>query len=218
MNLKIETTQEIADYLKKRKKYFIIKRSIDIIFSILALIILTPLLLVTTIAIKIDSKGNIIFSQLRTGKNGKPFIMYKFRSMYAGAETKRNDLISQNEMDGPVFKITNDPRITKVGRFIRSYSIDELPQLINVIRGEMSLVGPRPLATYETEKFTEEEMMRHLVKPGLTCYWQVSGRNKVSFREWIEMDMKYIEEMSIKTDFKIILLTFKAVIMKKGAC
>lgn len=218
MNLKIETTQEIADYLKKRKKYFIIKRSIDIIFSILALIILTPLLLVTTIAIKIDSKGNIIFSQLRTGKNGKPFIMYKFRSMYAGAETKRNDLTSQNEMDGPVFKITNDPRITKVGRFIRSYSIDELPQLINVIRGEMSLVGPRPLATYETEKFTEEEMMRHLVKPGLTCYWQVSGRNKVSFREWIEMDMKYIEEMSIKTDFKIILLTFKAVIMKKGAC
>lgn len=218
MNLKIETTQEIADYLRKRKKYFIIKRSIDIIFSILALIILTPLLIVTTIAIKIDSKGNIIFSQLRTGKNGKPFIMYKFRSMYAGAETKRNDLISQNEMDGPVFKITNDPRITKVGRFIRSYSIDELPQLINVIRGEMSLVGPRPLATYETEKFTEEEMMRHLVKPGLTCYWQVSGRNKVSFREWIEMDMKYIKEMSIKTDFKIILLTFKAVIMKKGAC
>jgi lipopolysaccharide/colanic/teichoic acid biosynthesis glycosyltransferase len=194
------------------------KRCIDIIFSILALIILSPILLATTIAIKADSKGNVIFSQLRTGKNGVPFVMYKFRSMYAGAETKRKDLISQNEMDGPVFKITNDPRITKVGRFIRSYSIDELPQLVNVIRGEMSIVGPRPLATYETEKFTEEELRRHLVKPGLTCYWQMGGRNKVSFREWIELDMKYIKEMSIKTDLKIILLTFKAVIIKKGAC
>lgn len=218
MNLKIETTQEIVDYLRKRTKYFIIKRSIDIIFSILALIILSPILLVTAIVIKIDSKGKVIFSQLRTGKNGKPFTLYKFRSMYAGAETRRNDLISQNEMDGPVFKISNDPRITKVGRFIRSYSIDELPQLVNVIRGEMSLVGPRPLATYETEKFTEEELRRHLIKPGLTCYWQISGRNKVSFREWIELDMKYIKEMSIKTDLKIILLTFKAVIIKKGAC
>jgi lipopolysaccharide/colanic/teichoic acid biosynthesis glycosyltransferase len=218
LNYKNETEQELKEYLKKRTKYFINKRIIDISFSIFALIILSPVLLATMIAIKIDSKGKVIFSQLRTGKNGVPFIMYKFRSMYAGSETRRNEFTNQNEMDGPVFKITNDPRITRVGRFIRSYSIDELPQLINVIQGKMSLVGPRPLATYETEKFAEEDLQRHLVKPGLTCFWQISGRNNVSFREWMKLDKRYIKEMSIRTDLKIILLTFKAVIRKKGAC
>jgi lipopolysaccharide/colanic/teichoic acid biosynthesis glycosyltransferase len=217
MNLNMELPKDMEAYLKKLKKYFFVKRVVDAIFSIVALTILLPLFLATAVAIKIDSKGKVIFSQLRTGKNGKSFIMYKFRSMYEGAEAKRNDLIDQNEMDGPVFKISNDPRITKVGKFIRSYSIDELPQLVNIIRGEMSIVGPRPLAVYETEKFVYDENLRHLVKPGLTCYWQIGGRNELSFREWIDLDMKYITEMSVKTDFKLILLTFKVVILKKGA-
>jgi exopolysaccharide biosynthesis polyprenyl glycosylphosphotransferase len=204
-------------YLKKKRMYFAIKRVADVVLSLLALIILSPLFLIIAIAIKIDSKGKVIFSQLRTGKGGKTFIMYKFRSMSQGAEAKRKDLLDQNEMDGPVFKISNDPRITKVGRFIRSYSLDELPQLVNILRGDMSIVGPRPLAVYETEKFSEYENKRHLVKPGLTCYWQINGRSKLTFKEWIYLDLKYITEMSLIKDLKLILLTMKAVVLKKGA-
>jgi len=217
MNKNIEFSEEIVGRVNRCKKYFVIKRSLDVMFSILALIVLFPLFLATAVAIKCDSKGKVIFSQLRTGKNGKPFIMYKFRSMYEDAEAKRKDLIDQNEMDGPVFKISNDPRITKVGSFIRKYSIDELPQLLNILRGEMSIVGPRPLAVYETELFSDFENMRHIIKPGLTCYWQISGRSNLSFRDWIYLDMKYIAEISLKVDFKIILRTFKVVFLKKGA-
>lgn len=138
--------------VKKHKIYFASKRIFDIILSCIAIIILSPLFLLTAIAIRLDSKGSIIFTQMRTGKDGKEFKMYKFRSMYQGAEQLRNDLINQNEMDGPVFKISRDPRVTRVGRFIRKTSIDELPQLMNIIKGEMSIVGPRPLAVYETKK------------------------------------------------------------------
>ena len=211
-------SQKVMDrFLKKKRMYFAIKRGTDVILSLLALIILSPLFLVIAIAIRVDSKGKVIFSQLRTGKDGKPFAMYKFRSMTQGAEARRNSLLVLNEMDGPVFKITNDPRVTKVGKFIRSYSIDELPQLVNILRGEMSIVGPRPLVVYETAKFTEYENMRHLVKPGLTCYWQIRGRNKLTFEEWIYLDLKYITKMSLITDFKLILLTLKAVVRKEGA-
>lgn len=217
MELNIELPEDMEGYLKKRRKYFIIKRGMDVILSIIALLLLAPVFLAIAIAIKMDSKGNVIFSQLRTGKNGKQFIMYKFRSMTENAEAKRKDLIDRNEMDGPVFKISNDPRITKVGKMIRSYSLDELPQLVNILRGEMSIVGPRPLAVYETDQFTDDENVRHVVKPGLTCYWQIGGRNELSFREWIYLDKKYIKEMGIITDLKLILRTIKVVILRKGA-
>lgn len=219
-NKEIAMTQDLTVSIKElelHKYYYLIKRIADIILSFFALIILSPLLFITAIAIKVESTGKVIFSQLRTGKDNKLFRMYKFRSMYENAEKKRNDLLDQNEMDGPVFKITNDPRITKVGKIIRKLSIDELPQLMNIIKGDMSIVGPRPLVTYETEKFTDYQNMRHLVKPGLTCYWQISGRNDISFEEWIDLDLKYIHEMSLWTDIKIIFKTFKVVLLGKGA-
>lgn len=209
--------EDMDGYFNKLNQYFKMKRMYDILFSIIALIVLSPLLLGTAIAIKLDSNGKIIFKQLRTGKNGKPFLMYKFRSMHQGAELEREGLTGQNEMNGPVFKISKDPRVTKVGRFIRKYSIDELPQLINIIHGDMSIVGPRPLVLYETNRFSEYENKRHLIKPGLTCYWQIGGRSTLTFQEWIYLDLKYLTEMSLKTDFKLIFKTIKVVILKKGA-
>jgi exopolysaccharide biosynthesis polyprenyl glycosylphosphotransferase len=197
--------------------YFGIKRITDILLSVIALIILSPIFLCTALAIKLESKGSIIFSQQRTGKDGKVFKMYKFRSMLQDAELLRFQLLDQNEMDGPVFKIANDPRITKVGKFIRKTSIDELPQLINIIRGDMSIVGPRPLAIYETSQLSKHENLRHLVKPGLTCYWQISGRNDITFDEWIQLDFKYINEMSVWTDIKIVIKTVGVVLLRKGA-
>lgn len=212
-----EHLDDILDLLKKRRKYLIVKRIYDIIFSLIALILLLPFFLLIAFIIKIDSKGTIFFKQLRTGKDGKPFIMYKFRSMSENAEAMRDDLSEQNEMDGPVFKMQKDPRVTKFGGFIRRSSIDELPQLINILQGHMSIVGPRPLILSETKEFSDYENMRHLVKPGLTCYWQISGRNQLSFRNWMELDIKYLKEMNIRTDFIIILRTIKVVIIKKGA-
>lgn len=203
--------------IRKFRLYFILKRTIDIIASLIGLIILSPLFLLTIIAIRIESKGKPIFTQIRTGKDGREFKMYKFRSMYDGAEKLRSSLLDQNEMDGPVFKIAQDPRVTKVGRFIRKTSIDELPQLINILKGDMTIVGPRPLVTYETDQFGEYENQRHQVKPGLTCYWQIKGRNHIGFKEWIDLDLKYIEEMSLWTDFKIFLSTIKVVLIGKGA-
>ena len=185
-----KTLVDLMNHLKKRKKYLVIKRIYDIIFSFLALILLFPFLFMIAIIIKVDSKGTILFKQLRTGKDGKPFLMYKFRSMCENAEQMRDDLLEYNEMDGPVFKIAEDPRVTKFGRFIRRSSIDELPQLYNILRGEMSIVGPRPLAIVETKGFSDYENLRHLVKPGLTCYWQISGRNHLFFKNWIEFRYK----------------------------
>ncbi len=217
MNFILDLPKDMDKYLKKKRIYFALKRGTDIVLSLLALIILLPFFFIIAVAIKLDSRGKVIFSQPRTGKNGKTFVMYKFRSMYYGAEKKQKDLLHQNEMDGPVFKISNDPRITRVGRFIRSYSLDELPQLINILRGDMSIVGPRPLAVYETMKFTQEENKRHLVKPGLTCYWQTRGRSQLTFQELIYLDLKYITKMNLLIDLKLILLTLKTVVMKKGA-
>lgn len=202
---------------KEHSIYIGIKRLADVVLSLIAIIILSPFFLLTALAIRLESKGKVIYAQKRTGKNGKEFMMYKFRSMYQDAEILRHELLDQNEMDDPVFKIANDPRITKFGRFIRKTSIDELPQLFNIIRGEMSIVGPRPLAVYETKEFNEYENLRHLVKPGLTCFWQISGRNDISFEQWIALDIEYLFKMSLWTDINIISRTMAVVITGKGA-
>ncbi len=202
---------------KKRYCYLFLKRFFDLVFSIIAIIVLSPVSLLTAIAIKLDSRGPVIYSQPRAGKNGKSFKMYKFRSMCVDADEKLKDLLDLNEKDGPVFKISNDPRVTKIGHILRKTSIDELPQLINIIKGEMSIVGPRPPLLNEVEKYTAYQMQRLNVTPGLTCYWQISGRSNISFDEWVGLDLKYIKESSIWTDFKTILKTVPAVLFGRGA-
>ncbi|CUO25385.1 MULTISPECIES: sugar transferase [Clostridium] len=193
---------------KKRWNYDVIKRIIDITISGLALIILIPLFLVVAILIKVESPGKVIFSQDRVGKDGEIFRMYKFRSMVANAEELKRKLILENEATGPMFKIKNDPRITKIGRFLRRTSIDELPQLFNVLKGDMSLVGPRPSLPEEVEKFDPWMLRRLDVKPGLTCYWQVMGRNSISFEEWMKLDVKYVNERTLWIDIRLIFKTF----------
>ncbi|WP_330408606.1 sugar transferase [Romboutsia weinsteinii] len=188
--------------------YLFMKRVLDIVGSFIGLILLSPVLLIVAILIKLeDPKGKVFFAQERNGQYPKTFNMYKFRSMVHNAEELLEQLQGQNEMDGPVFKIKEDPRITKIGKFIRKTSIDELPQLINILKGEMSIVGPRPPIPREVEQYSEYEMQRLLVKPGLTCYWQVGGRNDVGFDEWVELDIKYIEERNLWIDIKLILKT-----------
>lgn len=203
---------EVVDYntikLKNRKLYLFCKRSMDIVASLLGLILLSPILLIVAIAIKLeDPKGSIFFSQMRSGKNNKLFPMYKFRSMVSNAEELLEELKDLNEMDGPAFKIKDDPRITKVGKFIRKTSIDELPQLFNVLKGDMSLVGPRPPIPHEVAEYNDYQMQRLLVKPGLTCIWQVSGRNSIGFDEWVEMDLDYIKNRNLFMDIKLIFKT-----------
>lgn len=189
------------------KFYKIIKRVTDVLFAIIGIICLLPVLLLIAILIKVDSKGPIIFKQKRVGYKGKEFEMYKFRSMIVNAEELKERLVAQNEMSGPMFKMKEDPRVTKIGRIIRKTSLDEIPQLINVIRGEMSLVGPRPSLPNEVKEFQGWMMKRLDVRPGLTCYWQVSGRNDIDFEEWMKLDVKYVEECNILVDIKLILKT-----------
>ncbi|WP_390622770.1 sugar transferase [Clostridium tetanomorphum] len=193
---------------EKSNGYFILKRTIDILGSLCGLILLSPIIIITAIAIKLDSEGPVFFSQERVGQNGTIFKMYKFRSMVTNAEEILHQLKDKNEMSGPMFKIKKDPRITKVGHFIRKTSIDELPQLINVLKGEMSLVGPRPNLPREVIKFTDYQKTKLLAKPGLTCYWQVMGRNSIDFEQWMELDVRYVEERSIWVDIKLIIKTF----------
>lgn len=193
---------------KKAQGYLIAKRITDLLLSSIALIILSPILLIVAIAIKIDSKGPIIFKQDRVGKDGRIFGMYKLRSMVINAEELKSKLEDQNEMSGPMFKMKDDPRITRIGKFIRKTSIDELPQLVNVIKGEMSLVGPRPSLPREVEQFKPWMKERLLVKPGITCFWQVSGRNNIPFEEWMRLDVKYVKEMNYWLDIKLIFKTF----------
>lgn len=200
-----------------KKGYLVVKRVFDVVMSLVALIVLSPVFLVTAIAIWAEDRGPVIFLQKRNGLNGEVFRMYKFRSMCVDAPNMHKELLKMNELDGPAFKLKDDPRVTKVGRFIRKTSIDELPQLINILKGEMSIVGPRPLPTYETEQCTDYQRQRLLIKPGLTCYWQCSGRNDIPFDEWMELDLKYIEEASFWVDLKIIFMTVEAVICGKGA-
>ena len=201
-----------------KRLYCAAKRGQDILFSLLALLVLWPLMLLLALVIYIDSPGaSPFFVQERIGLNGKPFRFIKFRSMVPDAEKKLHALLDKNEMDGPVFKIKRDPRITRVGSFIRRCSIDELPQLINILKGDMSIVGPRPALPREVKKYDDYERQRLYVRPGLTCYWQVQPRrNDLSFDQWLELDLKYIRERSFATDWKIIFKTFSAVIGMEG--
>ena len=197
--------------------YRAVKRFFDVILSILAMVVLSPVFLITAIAIKHEDGGPVVFAQDRSGLNGTAFKMYKFRSMVKNAPELHGSLLDKNELDGPAFKLKNDPRITRVGRFIRKSSIDELPQLINIIKGDMSIVGPRPLPVYETEQCNEYQNQRLFMKPGLTCYWQVMGRNDIGFDEWVELDLKYIKRAGFFTDLGLIIMTFGAVLSGKGA-
>lgn len=211
--------QEIAQvYENEKVLYNIAKRSLDIMASLVGLILLSPIILIVAILIKLESEGPIVFSQKRIGLNKREFKMYKFRSMVQNAEELKEKLQKQNEMSGPMFKMKNDPRVTKVGKFIRKTSIDELPQLINVLKGDMSLVGPRPSLPKEVEKFEPWMLKRLEVKPGLTCYWQVSGRNNIDFEDWMKLDIKYVEDRSFLLDIKLIFKTVFVLFGDKNAC
>jgi exopolysaccharide biosynthesis polyprenyl glycosylphosphotransferase len=196
------------------------KTALDFVGSFLLLVVLGPLVMLPmALLVRLTSKGPVLFRQQRAGLNGQPFTMLKFRTMVSNAEQLKQELAALNEMSGPVFKVTNDPRITPIGRFLRKWSIDELPQLINVLRGEMSLVGPRPLPVDEVRRFDDPAHRRRLsVKPGLTCLWQISGRNQVSdFKEWVRLDLEYIDNWSLWLDIKILLRTVPAVFAATGA-
>ena len=214
---KIYNNTNYTEY-KKSKLYEITKRLMDILLSLIAIIFLMPIFIIVAIAIKIeDPKGKIIFTQERNGVYPTTFKMYKFRSMVHNAEELLEELNNQNELTCPVFKMKEDPRITKVGKFIRKTSIDELPQLFNILKGDMSLVGPRPPIPREVEKYNEYQLQRLSVKPGLTCIWQVSGRNSIDFEQWIELDLQYIRERSILLDIKLIFKTFFVLFGDKNA-
>lgn len=193
------------------------KRAVDFIGSSLLIVGLSPMLALLAVLVKLDSKGPIFFRQERVGQNQRRFKMIKYRSMVTNAEEIKASLMALNEQDGPVFKITNDPRITRLGRFIRKYSLDEFPQLFNVWKGEMSLVGPRPPIPSEVEQYTWSQRRRLSVRPGMTGLWQVSGRNNIGFEEWVELDLNYIDQWSIWLDIKILFMTFRAVFAGRGA-
>lgn len=198
--------------------YEVCKRIFDLVMSTLALVLLSPVFLIVAIAIKREDGGKVFYSQTRLTKGGKEFKMYKFRSMCPDADKKLDELLDQNEMEGPAFKMRNDPRITKVGDFIRRKSIDELPQLINIIKGDMSIIGPRPPLPREVEQYTPYQMHRLDVKTGLACYHECQGRNEEKdFDKWVESDLQYIRERSMLTDLKIIFWTIRIVLTGKGA-
>ena len=203
---------------KKKRVFQFVKRGFDIFNALLALILLSPLLIIVAIIIKCYDRGPVFFKQERMGKDGKKFKMIKFRSMRVGAEGELHGLMDRNEASGPLFKIKDDPRITKPGKFIRKTSIDELPQLFNILGGSMSFVGPRPALEREVEAYKfESDKWRMKVKPGLTCIWQVSGRSNLPFAEQVEMDKYYIVHRNVFLDLKILLLTVPAVLTSDGA-
>lgn len=194
-----------------------VKRAFDMAASLLGLAVLSPLFLVVAVLIKLDSRGPVFFRQLRAGKDGREFWFYKFRSMIEDAEELKESLMHLNELEGPVFKISEDPRVTAVGRFLRRTSLDELPQLINVLRGEMSLVGPRPPLPCEVENYEGWQREKLTVVPGITCLWQISGRNHIGFTEWMRLDIEYIRRQSLGLDVRILARTVPAVLSRKGA-
>lgn len=204
-------------YRRKSTAYINIKRGMDVVLSGLALVVLSPVFLATAAAIFLEDRGPVFFTQMRAGKNMKPFKIYKFRSMYQDADSRLTEMMKNNEQTGHAFKIKNDPRVTKVGRVIRKLSIDELPQLLNIIKGDMSIVGPRPILTFQMEECNSYERQRLIVQPGLTCYWQISGRANIKWEDWIELDLNYIEDMSLWTDIKMIIKTIPAVFDSEGA-
>ena len=199
---------DIGDEKKGIKVYLLVKRVIDIVGSLIGLILLSPIFLIVAIAIKLDSKGPIIFGHTRKGIGGKDIKVYKFRTMYQNSqEIFDNFTEEQKEEFYKNFKLENDPRVTKIGDFLRRTSIDELPQLINILNGTMSIVGPRPPIPHEVAEYNEYQMQRLLVKPGITCIWQVSGRNTIGFDEWVEMDLEYIKTRNLWLDIKLIFKT-----------
>lgn len=204
--------------LKNKRKYWVGKRVQDIFFSFLALIVLFPLMLLIALVIYIDDPhGSPFYTQIRCGRNGKFFKFYKFRSMYVDAENNLKYLLKNNEADGPAFKIRNDPRIIHVGHFLRSFGLDELPQLWNILKGDMSIVGPRPALPREVEQYNDYQKQRLYIQPGLTCYWQIQpDRNSLSFDEWMKLDIQYMKERSFLVDWKIIFKTFRAVLRADG--
>jgi exopolysaccharide biosynthesis polyprenyl glycosylphosphotransferase len=195
------------------------KQVIDVVGAMIILLISAPFLLPIALIIKLTSPGPVLFRQQRSGLSGKPFTMLKFRSMVTDAEQRKRELEVFNEMSGPVFKVTNDPRVTRIGRWIRRWSLDEFPQLVNVLRGEMSLVGPRPLPVDEVRRFDDLAHRRRLsVKPGLTCLWQISGRNNMTdFKDWVRLDLEYIDNWSLWLDLKILFKTIPVVLTGAGA-
>jgi len=195
----------------------LLKRVLDFLMALVLLVVLSPLFLVLAALIKLTSKGPVFYRQVRCGLGGRKFTLSKFRSMRADADLHREELEALNEMDGPVFKIAHDPRCTAVGRFMRKFSLDELPQLFNVLRGDMSFVGPRPPLPEEVEKYERWQRRRLRMQPGLTCLWALEGRNKLSFRRWMELDLEYIDNWSMSLDWKILLRTIPVVLLGRGA-
>ena len=196
----------------------LVKRALDVVLGSVLILLTFPLMLVAAIAVKLTSRGPVLFVQDRVGLNKRIFGVYKFRTMVTDAEKLQTELEVQNEMDAPVFKVKNDPRITKVGRWLRKISIDELPQLVNVLKGDMSLVGPRPLPVRDYEGFSQDwQRRRFSIRPGITCIWQISGRSDTSFDDWMKLDMEYIDNWSLSGDLKILFKTIPAVINGKGA-
>ncbi len=193
------------------------KRLLDVTGATLAIIVSAPLVLLAALAIMIETRGSVFYRSTRVGRGGKPFTFYKLRSMVSGADRHRHHLSHLNECDGPVFKISRDPRVTVVGRFLRTTSLDELPQLWNVLRGDMSLVGPRPPLPDEVSHYQPWQMRRLDVRPGLTCLWQISGRSRIGFEEWMRLDLEYINRRSFRLDFQILLRTIPAVLSREGA-
>lgn len=202
---------------QKAVPYAGLKRAFDFSFAALVLLLASPIMAIIALLIRLTSRGPVIFKQVRVGKGGRYFWCYKFRSMCADAEAKKQMLMHLNEASGPVFKIKRDPRITRIGAFIRKTSLDELPQFFNVLKGEMSIVGPRPPIPSEVALYNARERGRLAVQPGLTCLWQVSGRSNVSFEHWVELDLLYIEKMSFVEDLKIVCKTVPAVVTGSGA-
>ncbi len=212
---KVDRDDMRAVYAAKSSVYKAVKRLLDVVLSAGALVVLSPILATTAIAIVAEDGRPVIYGGKRPGRDGKPFPMYKFRSMFRDADERLKYLLKDNEQTGAAFKIKDDPRITKVGKFIRKTSIDELPQLVNILKGDMSIVGPRAIVS--TRPFTKYEEQRQIVRPGLTCYWQVGGRADVTWEEWVELDLDYIQDMSLLTDLKIIAKTFGVVFKGTGS-
>ncbi|GEB77851.1 sugar transferase [Sporolactobacillus inulinus] len=213
-----QETRNLKEKIENQKNYLFAKRAMDLIGSLTGIILLSPVFIVIALLIKLeDRKGSIIFKQLRVGKDGKQFYIYKFRSMVTNAEELLDKLLDKNETTGAMFKMKNDPRVTRIGHFIRKTSIDELPQLFNVLVGNMSLVGPRPPLPREVEKYSNYDKQRLLVTPGCTGLWQVSGRSNVGFKKMVKLDLEYIENRSFILDIRIIIQTMLLMLWSKNA-
>ncbi len=201
----------------KTVSYGGLKRAFDVVFAAAFILVTSPVFLILALLVRITSKGPVLFRQIRVGRGGRYFHCYKFRSMCVDAEDRKEQLMHLNEADGPVFKIKNDPRITSCGIFMRKFSLDELPQFFNVIKGDMSVVGPRPPIPSEVDRYTQNDRRRLSVVPGLTCLWQIGGRSNLNFERWVQLDLQYIDNMSFTGDLKIIAQTIPAVLTGSGA-